>query len=392
MSFPMTGTLQRNVVFLFTIFVLLGTVGSCASKVDYSYDETDEQEYLGRILGSATDHSVDLLALSPELKSILDREIKDSLVGRSKLKRLRELMFGEDELNIHYNASVTLTASETFVVGQGNCLSMTSLFIGAARYIGLDARYQTVEVDPTWDHDGNTMVRYQHIVATGEIIGGSQYVVDFLPEFVIGDMRAKVIPDREAKALYFNNLGAEGIVDGSLDDAIKYLRFAIRLQPDFSDAWTNMGAAQRRSEQYDLAEFSYQRALQQDPGNYSALSNLGWFYQFRGRDREAAEIVERVHQYRDRNPYFHYFKGRVAFEQGAYQRALDEIQKSVKLKRDEPDFYTTLAQIHERIGDTEQSRKMLALADRYKSAELKAPERRMNHRYWTMSTTVLPTP
>ncbi len=390
----MSGILQRHPGFILTI-ILVGLSTGCASHVDYSTTEADdamERAYLDKILGSETPHSVELLTLSPEIKSLLDTEVRESLTGRSKLKRLRELMFGEDEFNIHYNASETLTAEETFLAGEGNCLSMTSLFIAAARYIGLDAHYQTVDVDPTWDRNGNTMVRYQHIVATGEI-GDASYVVDFLPEFVIGDMRARVIPDREAKALYFNNLGAEAVVDGRIDDAIRNLRYAIRLQPEFSDAWNNMGAAMRRTEQYELAEFSYKRALQQDPGNYSALSNLGWLYQFSGREAEAAEIVARVHRYRDRNPYFHYFKGQVAMEQGAYQQALDELNISVRLKRDEPDFYSMLARVHERMGDQEKSLKMLAFADRYRSGELKAPERRMNHRYWwIMNTTVKPTP
>ena len=201
-----------------------------------------------------------------------------------------ELLYGEDQLNVRYDAASTLSATDTFEARAGNCLSMTSLFIAAARYLGLDAHFQTVAVDPAWDHQGNTMIRYEHIVATGSAGGGRSYVIDFLPEFVVGDMDAKIISDLEAHALFYNNLGAEAIVDGRVDESLVNFRRAIRLRPKFSSAWNNMGAAMRRTGQYELAEFSYLRALDQDYANYSALGNLVLLYRYTDRDGEAAAV------------------------------------------------------------------------------------------------------
>jgi len=261
---------------------------------------------------------------------------------------------------------------------------MTSLFIAAARYVGLDAHFQTVAVDPTWDHEGNTMIRYEHIVATGNLAGGGLYVVDFLPEFVLGDMRTHLISDEQALALYFNNLGAEGVVDGRIDDAILNLRHAINLRPQFSDAWNNIGAAMRRAGEYELAEFSYRRAIHQDYRNYSALSNLAQFYAYRGREKEASQFQGRVNRYRAQNPYFHYFHAQLSFQKGDYDGARKSLKKSIRLKREEPDFYVALAKIHEHMGEEAESIEMLALAEKYRAGILRAPARRMNHRFWSM--------
>ena len=368
---------------------------ACVTPVDYNYDETEESSLISRVLGDGNPDSAntavgstDILALSPEIQGLLDSEIDGRWGSRKKLKALRELLYDEDQLNIRYDSGNTLTATETFAARAGNCLSMTGLFIATARHVGLQAKYQKVAVDPTWDHVGNTMIRYEHIVATGKVSEGGIYVIDFLPEFIIGDMRAYIISDEDAVALYYNNLGAEGIVDNRIDDAIKYLRIALKLDSLSSDIWSNMGAAMRRAGESELAEFSYLRAIHLDGGNYSALSNLARLYKYQGRENEAAHFLGRVNKYRARNPYFHYFLAELSFQEGNYATAQRSLQKSIRLKRDDPDFYVALAKTNEMMGNTVRSEEMLVLAEKYRQGILRAPERRMNHRYWSMSIPV----
>ncbi len=85
-----------------------------------------------------------MLTLSPEVREALDSKISGGWGNRRKLKNLRELLYGEEHLNIRYDAASTLSATDTFNARAGNCLSMTSLFVASARYLGLDAHFQTV--------------------------------------------------------------------------------------------------------------------------------------------------------------------------------------------------------------------------------------------------------
>jgi Tfp pilus assembly protein PilF len=210
--------------------------------------------------------------------------------------------------------------------------------------------------------------------------------MDFLPEFMVEDMRTKKVSDVAAHSLYFNNLGAEGIVEGRIEDAVINLRQAIYLRPQFSDAWSNMGAAMRRYDQYDLAEFSYLKAIDLDDSNYSAMSNLVQLYKTMGREGDAVTYNDRVNKYRSRNPYFLYFQAQLYLEEGKLDEATQVLKKSIRIKRDEPEFYISMSRIYEEQGEKETSLKMLATAEKYRDGVLRAPERRMNHRFWTTMT------
>jgi Flp pilus assembly protein TadD len=149
-----------------------------------------------------------------------------------------------------------------------------------------------------------------------------------------------------------------------------------------------MGAAMRRTGENDLAEFSYLRAIHLDAGNHTALSNLARFYSYQGREGEAAHFMGRVEKYRKQNPYFHYFLAEVSFQERDYARAQRSLQKSIRLKQDDPDFYLALAKTNEMLGNTVRSEEMLVLAEKYRRGILRATERRMNHRYWSMDIPV----
>jgi tetratricopeptide (TPR) repeat protein len=371
-----------------TLLVAILCCAACAPQqmLTPAPDLTKEGALLQSILGEDVKSTVNILALSPEIEDLLDSKIDSSWSTRNKLKALRELLYSKDQLNIHYDAASTLTAVDTFQAKSGNCLSLTSLFIASARHVGLDAEFKSVAVDPTWDHEGKTMIRYEHIIATGKLAGGRTYAMDFLPEFMVEDMRTKRVSDEAALSLYFNNLGAEGIVDGRIEVAVTNLRQAIILRPQFSDAWSNMGAAMRRYNQYDLAEFSYLKAIDLDDSNYSAMSNLVHLYTAMGRDTEADIYSDRVDKYRSRNPYFLYFQAQLYLEEGKLDEASQVLKKSIRIKRDEPEFYISMSKIHEEKGEKEDSLKMLATAEKYREGVLRAPERRMNHRFWTTMT------
>ena len=57
--------------------------------------------------------------------------------------------------------------------------------------------------------------------------------------------------------------------------AVKRLERAVKLAPQFSDAWNNLGTIAYQTRQYDRAEQYFRTALQQDPKAYEPLVNLG---------------------------------------------------------------------------------------------------------------------
>jgi len=362
-----------------------GVLGGCATTTNYPYSAAEERQLTAQVMAgadSAAGAGAEVLWLDNDVKALLDSRIDRQWPATRRLEALRELLFADDALHIQYSGSTTKTAMQTYASGTGNCLSMTNLFVAAARYLDLSAQFQTVEVRPTWDQQGAVMIRYEHVVATGRLPNGERYVVDFLPEFVLGDYDSSATSDAVGLSLYFNNLGAESLVEGRTEAAIGYLQQALRLRPESSDAWGNMGAAMRRAGNQALAEFSYLRALHEDGSNFSALNNLAALYDLQGREEEAGRLAKRVERYRRTNPYYHYFVANLFFEKGKDAEAVLLLREAIRLKRDEPEFYQALARIYTRTGDEAKADQTLQQGKKYVRKVFTPPGRNMNHRFW----------
>jgi len=360
-------------------------ISGCVNQLELGFSTGEARILKQEILEFASaDESIDtnILLLDEDIRTLLDERIDPRWHDRKKLNELRELLFHEDQQHITYNAFDTLSASRTFAKKSGNCLSLTSLFVASARHLGLEASYLVVDVEPTWDHQGLTMIRYEHIVAYGRLSSGETYIVDFLPDFIIRELNSELITDEHAISLYLNNLGAELLADGTDDKALVYLARALQIRPDFSDAWNNMGIALRRAGRMLQAEFSFRQAIVLDQANYSALSNLAQFYNQSDDPGKAESFSRRVERYRARNPYFHFFLAKLFLEEGRLVEGRASINESLRLKKEEPDFYLLLARIDKAEGREAQADANMALAVRYQKEKLEAPPREMGHRIW----------
>ena len=77
------------------------------------------------------------------------------------------------------------------------------------------------------------------------------------------------------------------------EDAIASDQEAIRIKPDFANAYLNLGLAYKKSDRYDEAIASYKKSILVNPDSALAHNNLGVVYQKLGRQQEAiAEYKE----------------------------------------------------------------------------------------------------
>lgn len=86
-----------------------------------------------------------------------------------------------------------------------------------------------------------------------------------------------------------NALGTALALAGQPREAAEQIREAIRIRPDYSLAWFNMGVLLEQAGDLDEAARHYAGALRLDPRSARAATNLGGIEQRRGRRREAAE-------------------------------------------------------------------------------------------------------
>lgn len=298
---------------------------------------------------------IDPLYINDEIKELLDRLIDAGDSTTVRVAKIQALLYDEKYLNLQYSDTRTHTAVEAFEMRRGNCLSAMNLYVAMARYAGIDAQFQTVEVRPEWDKRGDLLVLSRHINATGNLGYKRKYVVDFTPEIQLQQLTARAVSDLYARALYFNNLGVEALVAEDMDAALTYFKNALYLEPDLSIAWNNIGATYNRMGRRDFAEYSYQMAFLTEDDNATAVNNLAKHYRSAGELELAIRYEEAIQRFNDRNPYYHFARGQLALEAENLEAARSSFQSALRLKRIEPDFYFALADVYTALGDETQA-------------------------------------
>lgn len=306
---------------------------------------------------------LDPLVVSPAMEQFLETKVHRELPEMQRLQSLMNAVFGTSGLEFAY-APVSRTAGETFALRSGNCLSFSLMLIAMARHVGLDARFQEVDIPPTFSKNGDFVVLGQH-VNVAVFIQGMLYTVDVFPQVAPVRSGARVVSDRRGVAHFFNNMGVDELGNGDGELAEANLMTAIEIDPAMEGAYVNLGASRTRMGRYLEAEKFYLKALQLSPKSLSAMTNLASVYQRTGRSKEAERLRAKVKKFREKNPYYHFGLGIEADRQGNYVEALSHYRRAIRLNAGDDSFYFAVARTHAALGDAEKMAKNLQLARKY---------------------------
>ncbi len=293
--------------------------------------------------------AVDVMALSPEIERFIEQRVSSGQPRSTRVQSLMDALFGKNGLGITYGNVQTKTAVETFESRSGNCLSFTILFVALARHVGLEAHFQEVSEILSWDRRGDVAVSNRHMFAEVETRHGLTRV-DFLPGIEKRYRSVRRIDERRVLAHYYSNLGAEALTEGDLERATEMFTRALDADGTLAAAWVNMGVTHRRLGSPAAAEASYLRALELDPDEISAASNLAGLYQSSGRDRLAQPYLRQVRKHHRRNPFYHFRRGLDAAAQGDLRTATRRLKKAARLLPDDVMFRAELGKIQARAG------------------------------------------
>lgn len=324
-----------------------------------------------------------LLALDNELKNTLDAEVKSLPTKRQRLNRLHDLLYKPYYYHIRYNPEGTLTAMDTFHQGSGNCISLANLFIAAARYVGLRARYQSVRLQPEWRPRDDFYEVPGHINVIVDM-GRERATIEFNQAFYqrYGHRRLirRIISDKQAEAEFYNNIGVEKLAEKNYALALAYFEKALTRDKKLDFVWSNKGVAHKLAQQYGLAEASYLKALGLNPRNNSTISNIYILYQHLGDKNQSEIYAKRAERYARKNPYYLEKLANSEMEAGEYKNAIRLFKMAIKIFDLEPDFFHGLAVAYYYTNDLASARKALQNAkDIAASDEFKARyQRKLN--------------
>jgi Flp pilus assembly protein TadD len=357
---------------------LLAFLGGCAST--WYYDQDAELQYPDWLLSgerlfdapvpAAAGPGMAIAEPSPEMRAYVA-----SLVGavRAPAGRFRALFGGlvrDGYFHSVYSANQTLTAAETFVERGGNCLSYTNMFIALAREAGLQASYQIVDVPPSWDADADFLIRYTHInvlLKNLRLEPGAQpqVIVDFNVVHPEDDYRRREVSDAYADGLFHANISISLLRDGLVKESFAHLRRALEIAPSNLDLWINLGAFYANQGDYEGAMAAYQVALQLNPNSRPAFSGLARSYANAGNEAQAAFYEQKVRNYRETNPYYHFAMAQAAYERSQFEESLAYVNAAIGLKRRAPKFYLLRALVEHQLGQPEAAAASLRRAQRF---------------------------
>ena len=305
---------------------------------------------------------VDMLDLSPEMIAFLEEEVDMVPEKRGLLTRLGWAVIKSGKFELSYDES-TQTAIETFESRKGNCLSFTNMFIAMARYLGINAYFQEVDLPPVWSLAGQSYIFNQHVNVYARLDQGFDQVIDFNQFEIDLEHDTRLITDDRARAHYHNNIGVEQMLAGDATLAYLNLKESLVRDKTYAPAWINMGILHRRQGLYRWAEAAYLQALELEPGNLMALSNLTSLYRAQGMTDLSEQYKEKVQRHRMQNPYYRFHKANAAFSQGDYDTAIKDLKYAIRHQRDEDRFCYLLSLSYLMNGDRDAALKWMEKAE-----------------------------
>ncbi|NWG00870.1 MAG: tetratricopeptide repeat protein [Thermoanaerobaculaceae bacterium] len=309
-----------------------------------------------------------ILALSPEMRAFLATHVDPRGSGKLKLHNLVAALFASGTFGLDYD-DTTRSAAETFQLRRGNCLSFAGMFLAMARAVGLDARFQEVEVPPDWTLANDTFVLNRHVDVVVDLGLEGTRVVDFNTADFRSSYPMRRISDARAMAHFGNNLGVERLQAGDMAGAWAYFRAAL-LENDwtFAPAWTNLGTVYQRIGDLKRAELAYLQALEVARGDPVAMSNLASLYERTGDHQRAAALRAKVAAHRLRNPYYRYHLARQALAAGKLDEAIAHLKFATRIRPSEDRFCFLLGVAYQRRGNEREARRWFAQAQRVAAA------------------------
>jgi len=287
-----------------------------------------------------------------------------------RANRLMKALTDEDEFGLTYDSVATSPPAITMERGYGNCLALTSIFIGLAREVGLVAYY----VDAS--NRINDLRREEEIIVDSGHIAGvvmtekGYTFVDY--DGHVSEYRTfEIIDDITALAHYYNNLGFEMLFNAKRaeepvprEEALHNFELAIMVRPDFTRAHNNLGVVHTQLGDLDSAAAAYRTAIEMDPKTDAAYHNLANLRMRAGDLGGALALYTQALEVRRDNPYLHYHRGLVQYRLGDLGAAEESFKRAVRLQRDYIEAHNLLAQVYYQQGRLEEAEEVKATVQR----------------------------
>ena len=301
----------------------------------------------------------DIFTVSSEMRAFLATRLAESGKTSGAQQPLIEALFTDRQVQLDYDAQFTRNAAQAFEAHAGNCLSLAILTGAMAKALGLEVRYQSVKIGEHWERDGDLLELVRHVnVSVGPPIAVRRspgfrpdwWTVDFLPQEELKGQTAEFVSEATIAAMFMNNRAAEALAANRVDEAYWWTRGAIDADPSFFGSYNTLGVVYLRKDLLDRADIALRYALSLQPDSPQAWSNLAIVLRRAGRS-EAAASIERSHPRSKSAMWLSAVnEGIRANASGDYARARDEFEQALRIDGDNAEVHYRLAAVYLSLG------------------------------------------
>ena len=312
-----------------------------------------------------------IFALDDDMKVMVAEKLINERDNRKKAKKLLKHFFNSEQVSLAYNAGANVIASQAYQNKEANCLSLTIMAYAIAKAADLDVVFQSVKVPEYWVRNGKMNMLTGHVNlrvmerrSPNKVVFFDRGIaeIDFDPYVVKKLFPKKVISKNTIIAMFYNNKGANAMVEGDYITAYAYLRAATEIDPEFSSAWGNLGILYRFNGYEQQAIDTYQYAININRDNLTAMANLSMLLHVNGEYEQAKSLDNFIMRQRANNPYYYALLADEKFYLGAYNEAIHHYRKAIKLNKNIHEFYFGLAKVYYMLDDMEKAQSYMKKA------------------------------
>lgn len=131
--------------------------------------------------------------------------------------------------------------------------------------------------------------------------------------------------------------------EGNLKEVIRLNKKIIKVDPDYADAWMNLGVAQAMDGKYAKAEETLKRAVELDPDNPHGWFNYSLSIYEQDRVAEALELMNKSLDMKPEDPFRHYVqRGGMFMDLGRMDEGFESLRKALELEPGEANVWYLL--------------------------------------------------
>ncbi len=153
------------------------------------------------------------------------------------------------------------------------------------------------------------------------------------------------------KAIKSNNKGCLFIEQNRISSAEKCFKKAVKLNPNYVEAYNNLGNTLKQLGKIDDAFAVYQKAIAINPDLAETYANLAGIQQQRNQPKAALENYNKAVQLKSDDAEVYYNQGKMLCLTGQFEVALESFNKAIELK---PDYFEAYSNCGVLLSGAEQ--------------------------------------